>query len=226
MTFLIQSSSVFTSALTPLVGVGIISLERVYPLTLGSNIGTTTTSMLAALASSSRLRYTLQIALCHLFFNVIGIILFYPIPFMRFPVSMAKFMGETTTKYRWFAIFYIVTMFVLMPLVVFGLSVAGDLVVYCTVIPLTIALLIVAVITCLQRKVPRFLPAGLRNWKFLPLWMRSLAPLDTLFSKFSCCKGCLKQKGNAIDKELDNCGSIGYQQAQKIVKQLQVKQKK
>ena len=46
MTFLVQSSSVFTSALTPLVGLGVISVERVYPLTLGSNIGTTTTALL------------------------------------------------------------------------------------------------------------------------------------------------------------------------------------
>jgi sodium-dependent phosphate cotransporter len=41
MTVLVQSSSVFTSALTPLVGVGCLKLERMYPLTLGSNVGTT-----------------------------------------------------------------------------------------------------------------------------------------------------------------------------------------
>ena len=39
MTILVQSSSVFTSAITPLVGMGVISLDRMYPLTLGSNIG-------------------------------------------------------------------------------------------------------------------------------------------------------------------------------------------
>ena len=39
MTILVQSSSVFTSAITPLVGLGVISLERMFPLTLGSNIG-------------------------------------------------------------------------------------------------------------------------------------------------------------------------------------------
>ncbi|XP_048648219.1 sodium-dependent phosphate transport protein 2A isoform X2 [Marmota marmota marmota] len=51
MTFVVQSSSVFTSAITPLIGLGVISIERAYPLTLGSNIGTTTTAILAALAS-------------------------------------------------------------------------------------------------------------------------------------------------------------------------------
>ena len=39
LTFLVQSSSVFTATLTPLVGIGVISVERVYPLTLGSNLG-------------------------------------------------------------------------------------------------------------------------------------------------------------------------------------------
>merc|ERR1719216_560137 len=51
MTILVQSSSVFTSTLTPLAGTGLVSLERVYPLTLGSNIGTTTTSLLASFAA-------------------------------------------------------------------------------------------------------------------------------------------------------------------------------
>ena len=40
LTVLVQSSSVFTSTLTPLAGAGLVQLERAYPLTLGSNIGT------------------------------------------------------------------------------------------------------------------------------------------------------------------------------------------
>ena len=62
LTFIVQSSSVFTSTLTPLVGVGLISVDRVYPLTLGSNLGTTTTAMIASLAAegSDRLRNSLQ----------------------------------------------------------------------------------------------------------------------------------------------------------------------
>lgn len=60
LTILVQSSSVFTSALTPLVGLEVITLERMYPLTLGSNIGTTVTGILAALASSN-IRLSLQV---------------------------------------------------------------------------------------------------------------------------------------------------------------------
>lgn len=43
-------------------GIGVISLERAYPLTLGSNIGTTTTAILAAMASSGdKLANSLQV---------------------------------------------------------------------------------------------------------------------------------------------------------------------
>ena len=51
------------------------------PLTLGANIGTTVTGLLAALVSGKV--EALQVALCHLFFNISGIIIWYPIPFMR-----------------------------------------------------------------------------------------------------------------------------------------------
>ncbi|XP_008049971.2 sodium-dependent phosphate transport protein 2B [Carlito syrichta] len=126
MTFIVQSSSVFTSALTPLIGIGVITIERAYPLTLGSNIGTTTTAILAALASpGNTLKSSLQIALCHFFFNISGILLWYPIPFTRLPIRLAKGLGSISAKYRWFAIFYLVFVFFLTPLAVFGLSLAG-----------------------------------------------------------------------------------------------------
>lgn len=101
MTFVVQSSSVFTSAITPLVGklsvfysssphfsffiilkllnaisfllgIGVISIERSYPLTLGANIGTTTTAILAALASpGSTLKYSLQVSINQWFLEFI-----------------------------------------------------------------------------------------------------------------------------------------------------------
>uniref|UniRef100_A0AAV2LHP5 Uncharacterized protein n=1 Tax=Knipowitschia caucasica TaxID=637954 RepID=A0AAV2LHP5_KNICA len=126
MTFIVQSSSVFTSAITPLVGIGVISIERAYPLSLGSNIGTTTTSILAAMASPAEsLANALQIALVHFLFNISGIILWYPIPFTRIPIRLAKSLGSITANYRWFAAVYIILCFFILPLFVFGLSVAG-----------------------------------------------------------------------------------------------------
>merc|ERR1712198_410804 len=126
MTILVQSSSVFTSTLTPLAGAGLVSLERAYPLTLGSNLGTTTTSILASFAAGGdNLQAALQIALVHLFFNLTGIILFYPIPWMRWPISIARTLGNTTSKYRWFAVVYLCFMFFIFPMTMFGLSMCG-----------------------------------------------------------------------------------------------------
>ena len=136
LTILVQSSSVFTSAMTPLVGIGVIRIERMYPLTLGSNIGTTATGVLAALAApGDKLSAALQIALVHLFFNITGILIFYPIPSMRWPIGMAKKLGEITATYRWFAVFYLLVMFLVIPALVFGLSflhiIAFIVVVFC-----------------------------------------------------------------------------------------------
>jgi len=52
ITIFVQSSSITTSVLTPLAGLDIIQLEVMFPITLGANIGTTVTGILAALVSS------------------------------------------------------------------------------------------------------------------------------------------------------------------------------
>ncbi|XP_066293032.1 sodium-dependent phosphate transport protein 2B-like [Branchiostoma lanceolatum] len=193
LTILVQSSSIFTSTMTPLVGIGVISIERMYPLTLGSNIGTTTTGLLAAFANSgAKLENGLQIAICHLFFNLSGIALFYPIPFLRFPIGMAKWLGNTTADYRWFAVMYLVLMFFVFPAFVFGLSAAGWQYLAAVGGPLALLVVVIVVVNVLQHKHPNVLPAKLKNWEWLPLWMHSLQPLDSVITKmlavFCCCK--------------------------------------
>ncbi|CAF3824266.1 unnamed protein product, partial [Rotaria sordida] len=193
LTILVQSSSIFTSTLTPLVGLGIITIERVYPFTIGSNIGTTITGIMAALTATSEkdLRNSLQIALCHTFFNIIGILIWFPIPFMRFPIPMAKKLGEITAKYRWFAVLYIVCSFFVIPLIVFGLSLAGWYVFGGVLGPIVLIIILIILINILQRYKPKFLPAPLRTWLWLPVPFRSLAFYDRcLFSKkcFQCKK--------------------------------------
>uniref|UniRef100_A0A8C5ZUW5 Sodium-dependent phosphate transport protein 2B n=1 Tax=Marmota marmota marmota TaxID=9994 RepID=A0A8C5ZUW5_MARMA len=190
MTFIVQSSSVFTSAMTPLIGIGVITIERAYPLTLGSNIGTTTTAILAALASpGNTLKSSLQIALCHFFFNISGILLWYPIPFTRLPIRLAKGLGNISAKYRWFAVFYLIFFFFLTPLTVFGLSLAGWPVLVGVGVPIILLLLLVVCLRLLQSRCPRVLPIKLRNWNFLPLWMHSLKPWDNLITlATSCCQ--------------------------------------
>jgi len=121
LTILVQSSSITTSALTPLVGMGAIRLEQMYPLTLGANIGTTMTAIMAALVTEGVA--SLQVALAHLFFNLTGIAIFYPIPYMRkFPIETARKLGRVTRKWRGFPLLYIAVMFVLVPLVFLGIS--------------------------------------------------------------------------------------------------------
>ncbi|XP_075946225.1 solute carrier family 34 member 2a [Anarhichas minor] len=196
MTFIVQSSSVFTSAITPLVGIGVISIERAYPLSLGSNIGTTTTAILAAMASpGDTLANALQIALVHFLFNISGILLWYPIPFTRLPIRLAKSLGNITASYRWFAAVYIISFFFFLPLVVFSLSLAGWQVLVGVGAPLVIMLIMILVINMLQKRKPGCLPAALRSWDFLPLWAHSLAPWDKVVGVFTakcccCCKCC------------------------------------
>ncbi|KAL5021849.1 hypothetical protein ScPMuIL_001004 [Solemya velum] len=196
MTMIVQSSSVFTSALTPLVGVGIVSIERMYPMTIGSNIGTTLTGILAALAApASEIPHTLQVALCHLFFNISGLLLFFPIPFTRkAPIGLAKLLGNTTAKYRWFSVLYLIMMFFALPAFVFALSLAGGYVILGVGAPLLLLLIFVAIVNILQNKKPKLLPKMLQNWEFLPTCLHSLKPMDRVISLVTspcqrcCCK--------------------------------------
>ncbi|NWZ35208.1 NPT2A protein, partial [Brachypodius atriceps] len=214
MTFVLQSSSVFTSAITPLIGLGVISIERAYPLTLGSNIGTTTTAILAALASpGDKLASSFQIALCHFFFNISGILLWYPLPFTRLPIRMAKALGERTAKYRWFAVLYLITCFLLLPSLIFGISMAGWQVLVGVGTPFLGLLVFVGLVNVLQAHSPRRLPKWLQTWDFLPAWMHSLQPLDRIITQATlCCTDrCRSPEGASRDKArlgLDN--AISY----------------
>uniref|UniRef100_A0AAY4CDI3 Sodium-dependent phosphate transport protein 2B n=1 Tax=Denticeps clupeoides TaxID=299321 RepID=A0AAY4CDI3_9TELE len=201
MTFIVQSSSVFTSAITPLVGIGVISIERAYPLTLGSNIGTTTTAILAAMASPGEtLANSLQISLCHFFFNIFGILLWYPIPF---------------TRYRWFAAVYLVLCFFLFPVTVLGLSIAGWQVLVGVGVPIVVLLIVVIVVNIMQSHCPHALPRVLRNWDFLPRPLHSLAPWDRVVTSAmtfcrtrcccccKCCKCCKSEPGEDEEKAVE-----------------------
>jgi len=197
VTILVQSSSITTSALTPLVGVGVIKLERMYPTVLGANIGTCVTGVLAAFAaSSSKLYLTLQVAYAHLLFNLIGITLFYVIwPLRVLPISAARFMGRTTAKYRWFALTYLLFAFFLIPLVFMGLSLWGTVPLVTVIVLVVCVAAFVVVVNTLQTHRLHMLPAALRTWDFLPLPLRSLEPLDRAVcgplggfaSRFCCC---------------------------------------
>uniref|UniRef100_A0A668AMQ7 Sodium-dependent phosphate transport protein 2A n=1 Tax=Myripristis murdjan TaxID=586833 RepID=A0A668AMQ7_9TELE len=214
VTFLVQSSSVFTSAITPLIGIGVITIERAYPLTLGSNLGTTTTAILAALASpGDKLGAAIQVALCHFFFNLLGILLWYPVPASRIPISMACALGSCTARYRWFAVLYLLLLFIVIPSVVFALSMAGWRVMTGVGVPVVVVIAFVAMVNVLQERRPGCLPRRLQNWDFLPVWMTSLQPLDDLITKVSL--RCGWWKGNNLHNILNE---KEYRKGLKILK--------
>jgi len=129
ITILVQSSSITTATLTPIAAVGLISLEDMLPLTLGANIGTTLTGILGATVVTSNPVEAWQVALCHLFFNIFGILLWYPIPRIRqIPLNAARFLGRMTTHPKYgkvFPLIYTLVVFFIVPSICYGIAVAA-----------------------------------------------------------------------------------------------------
>jgi sodium-dependent phosphate cotransporter len=120
ITALVQSSSLTTSILVPMLGAGIISLEGAYPLAVGANVGTTVTAILASLAGNQA---GLTIAFVHLIFNVSGTVIFFAIPFMRrLPIFMARTIASYSVRNKKIVFIYIATVFFLIPTIVVIIS--------------------------------------------------------------------------------------------------------
>jgi sodium-dependent phosphate cotransporter len=116
ITVAVQSSSITTSILIPMSAAGVISLRNAYPVTLGANVGTTITALLAAMAASRP--EALTIALVHTVFNVAGIAILYGIPFFRpLPIRAAEMLAEVAVHRRMAAVAYVVVVFIVVPLV-------------------------------------------------------------------------------------------------------------
>ena len=117
LTILVHSSSVTTSLVVPLVGAGIVSLRRCFPFRLGANIGTTTTSLLAALAVVTQQNsMCVTAAFAHLTFNVLGIAIFYPL--RRIPLAMASKLGEFAAESKRWAFIFVAATFFAIPLLI------------------------------------------------------------------------------------------------------------
>lgn len=123
ITMLVQSSSTTTSLIVPLAGAGLMKLKRAFPFTLGANIGTCITAILAAMAITGvGADLALQIALIHLLFNVFGVIIIYGIPFLRrVPLVAASSLAKLACEKRSMAFLYIVGVFFVLPLLGLGI---------------------------------------------------------------------------------------------------------
>ena len=124
VTVMVQSSSITTSLLVPLGGAGLLKLEQAFPVTIGANIGTTVTALLAALAvSGPNAGAGLEISLVHLFFNVSGLILVYPVKVIRrVPLTLARGLTRMALRSRQWTVAWIALLFYGLPAVCIAIS--------------------------------------------------------------------------------------------------------
>lgn len=116
LTIMVQSSSITTSLVVPLAGAGVLSLRQIFPYTLGANIGTTATALLAALSLNVTALVT---AFAHLIFNIFGIAVIYPIPFFRnIPIKLAETLAAYSIKNRLIPFAYLVVVFLVIPFII------------------------------------------------------------------------------------------------------------
>jgi sodium-dependent phosphate cotransporter len=116
LTVAVQSSSITTSLIIPLAGAGVLKLRQILPYTLGANVGTTTTAVLAALATKDLSAIT--VAFAHLLFNVSGIALLWPVEKVRMiPIRIAEWLAELSQANRVIPIVFILLVFFGLPFV-------------------------------------------------------------------------------------------------------------
>lgn len=124
ITVLVQSSSTTTSLVVPLAGSGIFGLKQVYPFTLGANIGTCVTALLAATAiSGANAVFALQVALVHLAYNMLGVIVIYGLPLLRgIPMHAAEWLATLAMRRKLYVVLYIGLVFFVIPVTLIAAS--------------------------------------------------------------------------------------------------------
>lgn len=112
-----QSSSVTTSVMIPFAGSGALTPRQIYPMTLGANVGTTVTTIIAAMAvTDGGGEAALTIAFVHLLFNVFGIAIIYGIPFLRLiPLRCAELLAKVAAQRKYIAIAWVLGVFIILP---------------------------------------------------------------------------------------------------------------
>ncbi|MGK7391484.1 MAG: Na/Pi symporter [Candidatus Cyclobacteriaceae bacterium M2_1C_046] len=113
LTASVQSSSITTSLIVPLVATGKVNLKNSIPFIMGANIGTTITAFIAALFISNA---ALSIAIAHLLFNLVGVLIFLPFPFFRNLLKvLAAAFGKLVIRYRLAGLGYVMLLFFIVP---------------------------------------------------------------------------------------------------------------
>lgn len=113
-TAVIHSSSATISILQTIACSYKVPLKKTYNFILGANIGTTFTALLAGLFNAE---LALSLAIAHFLFNLIGVLIWGILPFMRNAIhDTAENMSKIFEKYRASLIIYISILFFLTPL--------------------------------------------------------------------------------------------------------------
>lgn len=128
VTVLVQSSSTSTSLIVPLAGAGVLTTRQVFPYTMGANIGTTLTSLLAATAvTGAGQAVALQIALVHFLYNLLGVATFAYVPWLReTPIWSARWLGTRAGRSRRWAFGYLLGVFFALPGLLLGVQASLD----------------------------------------------------------------------------------------------------
>lgn len=113
ITGVMQSSSVVSTLVVPMVASNKLSLRKIFPFIMGANLGTTFTALFAAFSKSET---ALSIALAHILFNIIGVLLFFPAtPLRNLPIWFARRLGQATLRNRMYGFAYIILTFFVVP---------------------------------------------------------------------------------------------------------------
>ncbi|MEQ3514709.1 Na/Pi symporter [Pseudoalteromonas sp. BZB3] len=117
VTVMVQSSSTTTSLMIPLAGSGVFTTRQIYPFTLGANIGTTITALLAATSiTGPAAEVALTIALVHVMFNVFAVALIYGMPLLReIPLQLADKLAKIGAENKPAALGYVLGSFFVLP---------------------------------------------------------------------------------------------------------------
>ena len=115
ITVSVQSSSITTSILVPLVASGVLTLTNAYPITVGANVGTTVTALIASLAVARP--EGLTIALVHLMFNLSAIAIIFPVRAVRMvPIVLSEWLADLAVRRNSLVFGYVIGLFLFVPL--------------------------------------------------------------------------------------------------------------
>lgn len=125
ITVMVQSSSTTTSLMVPLAGSGTFSVRQIYPFTVGANIGTTLTALIAAFGFSGiEAAPAMQAALVHLLYNLFAALVIFCLPFLRrIPTWAATTLARFGADNKLYVVAWVLGVFLILPGALIFLSV-------------------------------------------------------------------------------------------------------